>query len=115
MADQRRVLHVSSSHVLITEDTSSVLITSVNPVSVRCMKHFQESLNSHDKIIPHYTLQSYNLECPLLNSVPPSRRIPKLPAPQLRLIDMFQEKRHAVMMSILGTLNPYQMAGKGMI
>lgn len=38
---------------LITEDVSSVLIALVTPVSVSCMAHFQESLNSHDKIILH--------------------------------------------------------------
>lgn len=84
----------------------------------RCVAHFQESLNNRDKIILRYTPQprpTCNLQRPLLNSLPPSSHIPKLPTVQLRLIDMFQEKRCAMMMSILGTLNPYQMTGREMI
>lgn len=111
-ADQRR------SCILITEDIKSVLIAWVTPVSVRCVAHFQESLNNHDKIILRSSLQpcpTCNLQCPLLNSVPPCSHITKRLTVQLRLIDMFQEKRCAMMMPILGTLNPYQMAGRELI
>lgn len=78
---------------------------------------FQESLKKHDKIIPRSSPTDVSYMQPSASSAEPCTTLQLHPETANCTIRanwyVPGKKKKRVMMSILGTLNPYQMAGRG--